>query len=343
MPITQKDIALKLGISRRLVGYALKGHSRVSPQTRQQVYEAAEQLGYQPNRAAQALTTGKTYQIALCFPLLGGTFYSEIIRRVEELTRRTSYDLLVTTFDPYNPKQCTKQFAVDAMLFVGPAFLAPAPANYPVVVIETQMNRMPSMEQSLCDRVEMEIQTACTAAMQHLIQQKFHRIAYVATSHMMQEEEMRFYIYRQEMERAGLTSEMITLPIIGETRIRQQSHQILQKYFLEKGFPDALFCSNDDEAIGAYRALRQLGRSIPHQTAILGFDDFDDAEFLLPPLTSVHLPVEIACERAFEMLLARTENAQSAPRYETYSAELKIRESTRREITDSDKSTSKGA
>lgn len=328
MSITQKDIAHKLGISRRLVGYALKGHSRVSRQTQQLVNEAAEELGYQPNRVAQALTTGKTQQVALCFPLLGGTFYSEIIRRIEELIRNTPYDLLITTFDPYNPKQRNKQFAVDAMLFVGPAALAPASANYPVVVLSTQMHHTSEAKADCCDHVEMTIKSACVEAMQHLISQKFQRIAYVATSHMMQQEEMRCYIYHQEMKRAGLTPEMVTLPIVGETRIRQQSHQMLHKYFLEQGFPDALFCSNDDEAIGAYRALRQLQRQIPQQTTVLGFDDFDDAEHMVPPLTSVHLPLETACRRTFEMIMTRIENSQLEPRYECYPAKLHIREST---------------
>lgn len=328
MPITQKDIALHLGISRRLVGYALKDHSRVSPQTRQLVHDTARELGYQPNLTAQALKTGRTYQIALCFPILGGSFYTEIIRRVEELTQPTPYDLLITTFDPMNPKQRNKQFAVDAMIFVGPTSLIPAQANYPVVAIQTQMYGQPNAEEDRYDRVEIEIQTACIEAMQHLISQKFQRIAYVTTTHMMQPTELRYRTYCQEIQSAGLTPEIVKLPIVGETRVRRQSQQMLHDYFSTNGFPDALYCGNDDLATGACRALRRLDRQIPQQTAVLGFDDSDDSEYLVPPLTSVRLPLEDVCERAFGMLVTRMEDREMPPQHETYHAKLNIREST---------------
>ena len=94
------------------------------------------------------------------------------------------------------------------------------------------------------------------------------------------------------MQAAGLPGEVIALSIRNEEQIRQQSHRMLMQYFNEKGVPDALFCCNDDIAMGAYRALGELGRRIPDEVVVIGFDDLDYANYLNPPMSSVHMPVE---------------------------------------------------
>ena len=68
MAVTQKDIAEKLGVSQRLVSYALSGQNGVGDEMRRKIQEEAEAAGYRPHRGAQSLVTGRTYQIALCFP-----------------------------------------------------------------------------------------------------------------------------------------------------------------------------------------------------------------------------------------------------------------------------------
>jgi DNA-binding LacI/PurR family transcriptional regulator len=328
MAVTQHDIAKKLGISQRLVSYALTGHPYVNEEMRARIKQEAERLGYRPSRSARALVTGRTYQITLCFPFLGPSHYNEIIRRFEILARQTPYDLLVCTYDPNGKDGHSPQFTVDGMIFVSPASRLAMHINCPVVVVQNQMTRPVQAHEEVMDRVQIDTANAANAAMDHLWDEGFRRIAYVAPKHMMDPEDFRYSSYLEKMAAAGLPPELITLPIPGEELICQNAHDVLKEHFGEHGFPDAIFCSNDDIGIGAYGALQEMGRRIPHETAVLGFDDFDYAKYLTPPLSSVSMPVQEACRRAWEMLMQRIENASLPPQFERFDAQLVVRKSS---------------
>jgi len=120
----------------------------------------------------------------------------------------------------------------------------------------------------------------------------------------------------------------LPLEVPGEQRLRQQAHAALRAYFEERELPEAIFCGNDDVAIAAYRALEELGHHIPDDVAIIGFDDLDEVQYLHPPLTSVHLPVETLCANAWRMLMERLENPELPPRYEEFAAHLEVRDSS---------------
>lgn len=326
MAVTQQDIARRLGVSQRLVSYALNGHACVGDEMRRRILEEAEELGYRPHRAAQALVTGRTYQIALCLPLFGSSFNNEIIRQFEMLANPTPYDLLMVTFDPLHKASGNIQFAADGSIFVGTCFKVPQNMVRPVVVLQNQL-RFEVEEDPGVDRIQLNIEEASFAAMRHLLSEGRRRIAYVAHEAMMTDFDYRYVAYATCMEEADLPYEFISLPIPGEELIRQQAHQTMKAYFEKNGFPDAIFCCNDDIGMGAYRALSDLGRGIP-ETAIIGFDDLDYARYMEPPMTSVHMPIEEACRRAWELLMQRVEKVEFAPLHEEFAARLMVRESS---------------
>ncbi len=329
MAVTQKDIAEKLGVSQRLVSYALNGQNGVGDEMRRKIQEAAEAVGYRPNRGAQALVTGRTYQIALCFPFfLGSSFYNEIIREFEILTRHTPYDLLMVTVDPSSKTGNLIQFSADGVIFVGSSESLPADIAQPAVAIQNQVRVEPSEKSRKLDRVQFNIRQASLDAVDCLLNQGYRRIAYVAPDDMLGDFEWRCHAYQAKMHVAGLAEEIIALPIRNEEQIRQQSHRMLTDYFNEKGFPDALFCCNDDIAMGAYRALGELGRRIPDEAAVIGFDDLDYANYLNPPMSSVHMPIEDACKAAWEMLMQRIEDKTLPPQFKAIEAHLVMRESS---------------
>lgn len=329
MSVTQKDIARKLGVSQRLVSYALSGQNGVGEEMRRKIQEAAEAAGYRPHRAAQTLVTGRTYQIALCFPFfLGSSFYNEIIREFEILTRHTPYDLLMVTVDTANKKDNPIQLSADGVIFVGPAESLPGDISQPAVAIQNQI-RLASLEaRKKLDRVQFNIEQASLDAMDCLLNQGGKRIAYVAPGDMLGAFEWRYHAYHTKIQAAGLAEEIIALSIHNEEQIRQQSHRMLTQYFKEKGVPDALFCCNDDIAMGAYRALGELGRCIPDEVAVIGFDDLDYANYLNPPMSSVHMPIADACKAAWEMLMQRIEDKTLPPQFKAIEAYLVVRKSS---------------
>jgi len=198
----------------------------------------------------------------------------------------------------------------------------------PVVVMQTELRRPLAPGEDKLDRIQLNIEDAANKAMHHLLEQGFERFLYVAPQHMMHSREPRFHAYCQALNNAGLQYALLPLEIPGEQRLRQQAHQALLTYFQERELPEAIFCGNDDVAIAAYRALDQLCRRIPDDVAIIGFDDLDEVQYLHPPLTSVHLPVETLCANAWRMLMERLEDPDLPPRYEQFPAHLVVRQSS---------------
>lgn len=326
MPVTQEDIAQQLGISRGLVGYALNGHPRVSAKTRARVQEVASQLGYRPNSSARALVTGRSNQINLCLPALGNTFYAEFIRLFEELTHNTPYDLIVMTSKGLESRQGS--LSGDGTIFYGTSMIPGLVPSDNFVMIRHHLCVEPDVPADDFDTVLLDLKDAAREAMEHLIGQGFTRIGYVGPPAMMVPREPRYAAYAAAMAAAGLKEEIVDVPIPLDGRVSEQSVPWLLRYFDEYRFPDALFCCNDDFAIGAYRALRQLGRAIPGETAVMGVDDIREAQDLMPALTTIHLPLDEICRCAWEILMSRLEGGRVAPEQKVFKANLVIRESS---------------
>jgi LacI family transcriptional regulator len=166
--------------------------------------------------------------------------------------------------------------------------------------------------------------------MQHYLEQGCRRILFVSDRSMTQECEPRYAAYHTAMEAAALPIEILALELPREEHIREQAHRQLREYFAAHGFPDALFCSNDDIAAGAYRALREAGQRIPQQTAVLGCDDLEISQDLSPPLTSIHIPFEEIAQRAWGLLQQRLQNPQRPTQHAELKATLRVRKSSQR-------------
>lgn len=290
---------------------------------RQRILREAEVLGYVPNRMARALVTGRTHQIALLFQF-STTLNNEMTRQFQKLLK-PSYDLL--NISSMGQIHSPGNLAVDGAVFYGsiPKDLI---INYPVVEMIVDLRGENAGEPPRQDLILMPIEEASRTALHHLLEQGCKRIAFVSTPAMMLPYDPRYRAYCSIMQKAGLPIEKITLESPEDGNYRYQAQEAMEKYFPEKGFPDALFCSNDDIAIGAYRVLRKMGRRIPHQTAVVGCDDIEESRDHVPALTTLQFPTEAICRSAWEMLRTRIENPALPPRMETFKARLEVREST---------------
>lgn len=326
MSVTQKELAEKLNISRSLVARALKGYEEVSPATRQLVEAAAAEHGYRPHRAAQALVTGRTHQIALCVPTMDNRFHAEFVRRFVAFARQTDYDLLVTT--TLERKHSMAQLSVDGVLLhhLNPQLVQQI--TCPAVLLQSPPMPQAIAGKAIYDQVELGLAQASHAAMQHLLEQKPQRVAYVSFSGNMAPGEPRYAAYLHAMKQAKLKVEVVALDYVDGDELRSITHRTLQEYAQTNGWPDALFCHNDEIAIGVYRALRAAGRNVPGQTLVIGCDDISETEELFPALTTIRHPWEEICHSAWGMLMSRLENPTQPARKSTFQGELVIRDSS---------------
>jgi LacI family transcriptional regulator len=320
MAITQKEIAEKLGVSRALVGLALGGHSRVSEDTRRLILETAAQLGYQPNPSAHALVTGRTGQIALCFFSHQVTFITELMRRFQQPARAMSYQLLVSNLEAL--ENATMPLAVDGAICYGLIPQSLVARRFPAVSLQVDLRGASAGHIGLYDVIQVALEDAARDAMKHLLARGCRRIAFVSTPNLTQPYEPRYRAYRTVMKSAGYATEEIAVEVTDALSLRADTQRALEKHFATGGFPDALFCSNDDIAIGAYRALRCAGRAIPDQTAVVGCDDIEEAQDHRPALASIHWPFDAICQSAWQMLMERIADPTLPPRFERVKAQF---------------------
>jgi LacI family transcriptional regulator len=292
---------------------------------RQRILQESKNLGYAPNRMARALVTGRTSQVGLVFQF-STTLNHEMTRQFQKLVR-PQYDLL--SIGGAGQIHHPGTLAVDGAVFYGSV-----PPNlilsYPVVEMIVDLRGKNAGEPPRQDLIVMSIEAASRDAVRHLLDQGCKRIAYVSIPSMMKSYEPRYRAYADVMRKADLSLEEIAIESPIEGNYRNGAEVVLQKYFFQNGFPDALFCSNDDIAIGAYRVLRQMNRHIPEETAVIGCDDIEESKDHLPSLSSIQFPNEAICRCAWEMLTSRIENPELPPRVETFKAKLVVRQSSLR-------------
>lgn len=331
MMVRQKDIAERLGISRELVSYALNGNPRVSAETRRRVLQTAQELGYRPNRTAQALARGRTGQILFRSFSQSSTSVHEFSQRFLLPVQQAGYELQIGTSASFEHDIALP--AADGAIFLGNIPQRLVRSGFPAVSLQIDLRGSSAGEIGDYDVIQVVHEEACREAVQHLINEGYRRIAYVSLPKMMGAFEPRYRAYTAVMKEAGYACEEISFPLSVPFGLREAAHRALAEYFGQHGFPDALFCSNDDIAIGAYRALREAGRDIPQQTAVIGGDDMEEARDHRPALSSIQWPFDIVCERAWEMLIERLTNPSLPSRFEIMKARFVPRASSQRRST----------
>lgn len=294
----------------------------------------AADLGYRPNGAARALVTGRHFQIALFLPSLDGQFHADLIRQCERLARQTPYSVVVLKYS--EDMDLDKLPSVDGSIaYVMPKRFPPLLGRGPRVLMRP-MPHVASGEAPLeelgtigTDSVYLDMNQASGALVEHLISQGRRRIAVVAPPSMLQPGLSRYEAYFSALKKAGLEPEVIGVSIPPDVRFREAVDEQLTHYFAEQGYPDAVVCSNDELAVGAYRALKRAGRQISAQTAVTGCDNIEEGEDITPTLTTIDLNTESACQNAWELLMSRLDTPEAPSRTVTVPARAIFRDSSR--------------
>lgn len=330
--VTLKDIALKLGLSHATVSRSLSGVPDlfISDATRDRVRRAAEEMGYRPNHAARALVTGKTGIIALWLWAEGmqNSYQAQVFRNTYAAIRSRPYQLIINVVGQRTlgiaAEQRPAPWSVDGIISheAGPAVLAlmgeQAAAHLPIVSTGAY-NLLPNV-----DFVGIDLFDGAVDAVRHLVQPGRRRVAYLTDDLPHRAADARYMAYVRTLAEAGLPPEFIGV----EDSLRATGRTAMLEYVESKGCPDALFCHNDDLALGAYRALCDLGIRVPDDVALVGCDGTEDTEYLETPISTIVQPLHQMCALACEYLENRM-NDHSRARQETWlNAHFEIRASS---------------
>ncbi|MFI8207438.1 LacI family DNA-binding transcriptional regulator [Streptomyces sp. NPDC085937] len=310
---TMADVARSAGVSIATVSHVLNGTRPVLPHTRQSVLDAVEELGYTPNTLARSLVTARTRSIGLAVSAISNPYFTEILQGVEAAALEQGYSLLIADphDDPVHEREVVQllhERRVDGMI------VAPSPEprelltylgrhRVPTVFLDRLVDPPGDGEPPLYDQVGAESAEPTTRLVTHLAGLGHRRIGLVAGLPGLSTTTERITGYRHGLAASGLPfDERILVHGHSEAAGAERATAAL----LDLGSrPTALVTANNAMTIGALRALRARGLSVPGDIALCCFDDFAWADLFSPRLTAVAQPSRDIGARAVRMLLDR--------------------------------------
>lgn len=325
MKVTIRQIAKELGVHHATISRALRNDARISEDVRQRVKSLASKLNYKPNLLAYGLSTQKTFNVGLVVADITATFFSQVARGVENIMRKAGYNVFICNTDG---KPEDEKLHWDALISRGVDGIIIAPsslnqkylkellsAGVPTVFIDRCLRSLKA-SYVITDHFSGGYQMT-----KYLLSLGHRRIAYIRG-----EVEMgRFYGYRRALKEYGIKIDETLVPVCDFTI--EGGKKAAEKLVRMKFPPTAIFCVNDPVALGAMKSIREYGFRIPDDISLAGFDDAEFAEFLQPPLTTVHqLKYELG-EEAARILLDEINGKLSKPRKVEIKPMLVIRDS----------------
>lgn len=312
------DVARAAGVSPKTVSNVINGTARVADHTRLRVQQAIDTLGYHPNAAARWLRTGRSGVLALGFPELPSPYFAELAVAVIGAARRQGCTVLMddTAGDAAAELRVASGLGVPMIdgvilspLGLDQNELAARERQVPLVLLGEADYGL------VCDHVHIDNVAAAREATQHLIDQGHRRIAAIGWQDPAPRAtaQQRLLGYTQALRAAGLPVEQALLPPV-RAYFRPDGATAMRRLLKLPERPDAVFCFNDLMALGAMRAIHEAGLRVPHDIALVGFDDVEEAEYAIPSLTTV-APDKIGiAETAVSTLLYRIgEGYDTAP------------------------------
>ena len=321
--VTIRDVAKRCGVSPMTVSFALNDKpGEVSALVRDRVRAVALELGYRPNAAARALVTGRSHAVTLWMKTLFPPYSAQIIHHVR---RQAESDGVMTHIWDMGAASAFPQWPSDGVLALEGRALVdsyfdafPAPP-LPLVSLGGDCSRRR-------DFVALDLHTGAVEALQHLIATGCRRIVYLLPARGDRVDEGRRDAYHEVLDAAGLPTERI---LTSDSR-RAEAVEAVTAHIRAHGPPDGLFCYNDDMAIGANLALRELGLSVPADVALVGCDGIEETEYQFPALSTISLPLEEMCRLGWEFLQNRQNDPGRPWQQAVLPTHLIVRDSSRR-------------
>jgi LacI family transcriptional regulator len=325
---TIRDVARAAGVSIATVSRVLNDAARVTDETRERVRTVVDKLGYSPHGGARSLITRRTRTLGVLLPELSGEFFSEFLRGIDETAKREGFLTLVTSArreaNEIAAAVSNMRGRVDGFLAVSPsvaarATLAEVAERYPTVLVGAGSD--------VGEFAALAVNNFQGAAsmMKHLIAVGHRKIVFLRGPVGQVDAGERLHAVR---EVANWYDEVVLTELMGEFRM-DTTYDVVQELLATGSHPDAVFAANDTMAIGALAAIRDAGLRVPHDIAVVGFDELPVTRFLSPPLTTVRMPIFQLGERAARRLIDTLRAGETAvpAHHEVLPAELVIRAS----------------
>lgn len=332
---TVKDVAALASVSPKTVSNVLHGVVPVAPATRDRVEAAIDRLGYVPNLAARGLRSGRTGIVALVMPDLRTPFSAEIAQEFVESAHERG--LAVQLEQSWKDLDRTEEVLAQARRhLVDGVVMNPVTVEQSDAVLSGRGASVPfvmmgEVLQEDVDQVWVDGVDAGYRMTRHLLGLGHRRIAMLgvpAPWHDSVTGRLRRDGYRAALVEAGVPVDVRLERPCPQWSARGGAEAM--RALIEEGVPfDAVFCCTDSLAMGAMSALWSAGLRVPEDVSVAGFDDIDEAEFAVPPLTTVRFGKRAYAKAALDRLVARMDGLEEPASRIAIPVEIVDRASTR--------------
>lgn len=327
---TIADVARLAGVSAITVSRALREPDRVSQDLRRQIGTAVAELGYVPDPNARALASARADVIGVLVPSLTNSVFAEVVRGIYDglADRRFQIQMGNTHYSGLEEERLLQVFLGQrpSALIVAGRDQTPAArrlltqAGCPVVQI------MDLDDEPVDMMIGFSHVEGGRTATDHMISRGYRRIGFIG-ARMDPRSQRRLAGYRAAMEAAGLYDPRLvtTTPIPSSVSM---GGELLRDALARMPTLDAVFCNNDDLALGVLFECQRAAIDVPRKMGICGFNDLEMMRVAFPPLTSIRTHRYDIGRRAVGMVLGRLAGEDVGPQTVDVGFDLKIREST---------------
>ncbi len=289
--VTMEEVAAQAGTSMISVSRVFKGTGRVSAELRARIEEAAAKLGYVPDRAASALASARSMNVAVLIPSITNTVFVEMLAGIDEVLSPRGYQMITATtfYAPADELRLLRgllAFRPDGVLLTGIDHLPEtlkllSSATVPAVHM-MELNNQPGSYS-----VGFSQEAGGAAIARHFVERGYRKIGFVAAQ-LDPRTLARGLGFRRALEEAGRGAPRALM--VPDRSSIAQGAALLDRMLEEHPDTDALFFCNDDLALGAlFRCLRR-GIAVPEQLALAGFNDLPASAWATPALSTVATP-----------------------------------------------------
>lgn len=310
---TLADVGRAAGVSAMAASTVLNGaqtSSRIAPETRERILRAAARLRYRPNVAARALANRRMNTLGVATVFTGrvlNPYFLEIFNGILEAAARHEQNTTVFTLHDWTRDPARLQSMcdgrIDGLILVAPRLARTAatqlPAHTPLVSVHTNI-ALPNVI-----NIESDEEHGACEMVRHLIAHGHRRIMHISAEPALLGAQRRIRGYKKALASARIRFDPALL--VTAAFSAESSRHALRAWLGQRAdlpLPQAIFCANDDIAVGCLDVLAEFGLRVPDDISVAGFDDSLLARMSIPQLTTVRQPLRTMGQRAVEELLA---------------------------------------
>jgi DNA-binding LacI/PurR family transcriptional regulator len=330
---TLEEVAARAGVSRATASRVLRADARVSERAREAVLAAAQEISYVPNLAARTLVTGRSDSLAFLVEeseerMFADPFFLGMLRSAQEAVAEAGLQLVFTVMNRPEDQDRFLSYAagghVDGVLLLSLHGRDPLPQRLESLGVPTVLSGRPLSGGRRLWYVDADNVGGGELATTHLLRDGRSRVATVAGPLDMCAGQDRLAGYRAAVEAHGLSYDE-SLVSVGDFTAAG-GHDAALRLLGRHPEVDAIFAASDLAAIGVVRALRESGRRVGDDVAVIGFDDIPAAAELQPPLSTIKQPIAALGTAMTRLLLDRIEGRRGLTRRTILPVELVLRE-----------------